>query len=149
MFAGCFVNPSAPYAYNRYPKQPWFLHAALRVVMSIAAFTQRYFLLPRISPRYPIDLLPNVQVQTGCPRLHPVITSVRPWYRPEPTGMISYCQERLLVLLGWYLKMPGPHLKSQGYRLEEMGPIKFENAGHEEIMQHAAELLGCPVDRKQ
>jgi len=67
------------------------------------------------------------------------------WYRAEPTSFFGFCREKLLLKLGIYFEMPGPHLKSSGYRLEEVGPVKVENDGHEEVMLIAAELQGCPV----
>ncbi|KIJ98542.1 hypothetical protein K443DRAFT_680660 [Laccaria amethystina LaAM-08-1] len=126
------------------PAQPWFFHALTRGVMAINWTTQRWFLLPRIYPCFPVKI--DLPKPTGerCPTLYPNKWQYRPWYKPESTGL-SYLQNKFLVAVGWHSEMPGPHLKSSGYRLEEMGPFKFESSAHEEVMQNAAELQGCPV----
>jgi len=127
------------------PEQPWYLHALMKLLMSIVAFVQRWWLLPRLSPGFPVDVrLPNV---TADPRLYPNKWQARPWYKPERTGLGCY-KDKFLVFIGWHSEMPGPHLRSSGYRLEEMGPLKFEDVGHEEVMQEAAQLQGCPVPRQ-
>ena len=57
---------------RRYPKQPWFLHTILAGSMGLAAFVQRWFLLPRSHEKFPIvTKLPEVDEKVGCPRLHP------------------------------------------------------------------------------
>ncbi|KIM44280.1 hypothetical protein M413DRAFT_378573 [Hebeloma cylindrosporum] len=129
-----------------YPEQPWLLRKSLDAGMGLAAFVQRWFLLPRSREKFPIvTKLPKVDDKVGCPRLHPTKYTYRPWYRPEPMSAFGVLREKLLLKLGVYSEMPGPHLKSSGYRLEEMGPLRFENDGHEEIMRRAAELQGCPI----
>ncbi|KAJ2929427.1 hypothetical protein H1R20_g7656, partial [Candolleomyces eurysporus] len=50
-----------------------------------------------------------------------------PWYKEEPKGRLSYLFAKLAVKLGVYAEMPGPQFRSQGYRLEEVGPQQFEN----------------------
>ncbi|KAF8151753.1 hypothetical protein B0H34DRAFT_139014 [Crassisporium funariophilum] len=128
------------------PEQPRWLHAFVDSQLAAVAFIQRWFLLPRCSYKWPIDVrLPKVKPNaTTCPRLHPNKWAARPWYMPEATGL-GYYRNQLLVAVGWYSEMPGPHLKSTGYRIEELGPSKFENTAHEEIMRKAAELQGCPI----
>ncbi|KDR72939.1 hypothetical protein GALMADRAFT_73434 [Galerina marginata CBS 339.88] len=131
-----------------YPKQPWLLKASVRGLLAGVGFFQRWFMLPRrqSSPGYPVDIrLPEEDANGGCPRLYPNKWAARPWYRPEPTSTFGYYKEKLLVKVGWYTEMPGPHLRSSGYRIEEMGPLKFENAGHEDVMREAARMLGCPI----
>lgn len=127
------------------PEQPWYLHALVKFLLSSVAFVQHWLLLPRLSPCFPVDIrLPEVSADASCPRLHPNKWQTRPWYKPEATGL-RYYKDKFLVFIGWHTEMPGPHLKSTGYRLEEMGPMRFELAGHEEVMAKAAELQGCPV----
>ena len=95
--------------------------------MSSVAFVQRWWLLPRLSPGFPVDVrLPNATVDGTCPRLYPNkldfvrIQSVRldkiihffrwqarPWYKPERTGL-GYFRDRFLVFIGWHSEMPGP-----------------------------------------
>ncbi|KAF8804023.1 hypothetical protein BYT27DRAFT_7340340 [Phlegmacium glaucopus] len=127
------------------PEQPWYMHALMKSVMSTIAFVQRWLLLPRLSFRFPVDVrLPDVNADASCPRLYPMKWQARPWYKPESTGL-GYYRDKFLVFIGWHTEMPGPHLRSAGYRLEEMGPLRFEDDGHEEVMQQAAKLHGCPV----
>ncbi|KAF8966173.1 hypothetical protein BDZ97DRAFT_1658235 [Flammula alnicola] len=129
-----------------YPKQPWLLRATVYSLLRIIGFIQHFLLPPRISPSFPIDVrLPRLRGNEESLRLRPNKYAAVPWYRPEPTTIVSYCKEKLLVKLGWHSKMPSPQLKSTGYRLEEMGPLQFEQIGHEEIMKKAAELQGCPI----
>ena len=95
--------------------------------MSSIAFVQRWWLLPRISPGFPVDVrLPNVTADGTWPRLYPnkwdsiqiqsirldkIILlfrwQVRPWYRPERTGL-GYYMDKFLVFIGWHSEMPGP-----------------------------------------
>lgn len=88
-----------------------------------------------------------------------------PWYIPEPSGVALF-KQKIAVTLGFVDKnlVPGPKFKSEGYRLEELGPPAMEKgessvytrllmkltrgihtAGHEEVMKMAAEIQGCPV----
>ncbi|PPQ67784.1 hypothetical protein CVT25_009088 [Psilocybe cyanescens] len=131
-----------------YPEQPKLLQASVSILMSSIGFFQRWLLLPRISPRFPVDVsgrVPKLDKDSGCPRLHPNKWAARPWYRPEPTNILARWREQLLVKIGWYSEMPGPHLKSSGYRIEEMGPPRFENVGREEVMRLASQLQGRPI----
>jgi hypothetical protein len=129
-----------------YPKQPWLLSTFLSGGLGLAAFVQRWILFPRCNEKFPVaSKLPKIDENAGCPRLHPNKYTYRPWYRAEPTSFFGFYREKLLLKLGIYSEMPGPHLKSPGYRLEEMGPFRFENDAHEGIMRSAAELQGCPV----
>ena len=58
--------------FYRQPEQPWYLHALVKLLMSSVAFVQRWWLLPRLSPAFPVDLrLPNVSADGTCPRLYP------------------------------------------------------------------------------
>ncbi|KAJ2929425.1 hypothetical protein H1R20_g7655, partial [Candolleomyces eurysporus] len=68
-----------------------------------------------------------------------------PWYKEEPKGRLSYVFAKLAVMLGIYAAMPGPQFRSQGYRLEEVGPQQFEGAGVEEVFNNAEKFQGCPI----
>ncbi|KAF9476143.1 hypothetical protein BDN70DRAFT_935289 [Pholiota conissans] len=121
-----------------YEKQPWIIRAAVDTVMAFVAFVQRFLLLPRYSGHSLVEYGPPRNVKPGeyC---------ARPWYKPQSSSTAGYYFDMLLVKIGYYLEMPSTQLKSGGYRLEEMGPEKFENDGHEEVMRNAAKLQGCPV----
>ncbi|PPR04673.1 hypothetical protein CVT24_011890 [Panaeolus cyanescens] len=128
------------------PKQPKYMATLMNSSMAMVAFVQRWFMLPRSNNnfRYPVDVrLPIKDGKVG-PRMVPNKFAARPWYRPEHSGVFKIW-DRMLVKIGWHQELPGPHLRSSGYRLEEMGPLQFENSGREEIMRMAAELQGCPI----
>ena len=57
--------------HHRQPAQPRFIHALTRAVMAMNWTAQRWFLLPRIYPSFPVKIdLPKL---TGkrCPKLYP------------------------------------------------------------------------------
>ena len=56
----------------RQPKQPWYLHALVKFLMSSIAFVERWWLLPRLSPCTTVEVqLPNVSADASCPRVYP------------------------------------------------------------------------------
>ncbi|KAF9005104.1 hypothetical protein BDQ17DRAFT_1353818 [Cyathus striatus] len=128
---------------NGQPEQPWYIHALVSIAMSSFAFVMLWS-LPRKEGKLPVTIKPPPPVPGVCPRLHPNRYPSKPWYRPEPTG-VWYIITWLSVKLGYFSSMPGPNLKSKGYRLEEIGPLHLENAGHEEVMKAAEELQGYPI----
>ncbi|KAF9524231.1 hypothetical protein CPB83DRAFT_898089 [Crepidotus variabilis] len=128
-----------------YPASPWIYHVIANSLMSSVSFIQRWFMLPRRHPKTHFDTSLGLRFAPGvCPRMHPKKWTAKPWYKPESTGL-GYYRDKLLVSIGFYNEMPGAHLKSDGYRLEEVGPAAFENSAHEEVMKNAADLLGCPI----
>jgi len=129
------------------PQQPWLYRISLHLVMKSMTMIQGWFLFPRRAPKFGVDTSIVTENSPGmvCPRLHPLRFAAKPWYRKEATGL-EYYFDKFLVTIGWYAEMPAPHLKSIGYRLEELGPIKFENSAHEEVMHQAAKLQGCPIE---
>ncbi|KAI4525510.1 hypothetical protein K525DRAFT_191368 [Schizophyllum commune Loenen D] len=90
--------------------------------------------------------LPHVDAISGAiRRMHPRKFPSKPWYMPEPANPLSALVVRIQVWLGLYEAAPGPQLKSEGYYLHEMGPIKFERDGRIETVKAAEAFLGCPV----
>ncbi|KAJ4469258.1 hypothetical protein J3R30DRAFT_1581761 [Lentinula aciculospora] len=84
---------------------------------------------------------------TGMPRLHAVHPrSSGPYYYPEKKGLALSIQ-CLLVKFGLQdpHTVPGKKWRSEGYRLEELGPVQWENVGHEKVMETAAEIQGQPI----
>ncbi|KAF8664838.1 hypothetical protein AX16_000679 [Volvariella volvacea WC 439] len=126
------------------PEQSWYRHVIARNSVKFVHWVQRWFCLPRTEGRAPVSMKDPKIIPGKCPRLHPAWNQVRPWYRAESTGL-GYYWDRFLVALGKHSEMPGPHLRSEGYRIEEMGPVRFEKTAHEEIMRNAAELQGYPI----
>ncbi|KAJ7119562.1 hypothetical protein C8R44DRAFT_982262 [Mycena epipterygia] len=123
------------------PEAPKYASYLVRGTLGIVAFTQRYLLPPRWKPFAIVHIdLPQMQSDT-VPRLYPTKWASKPWYKPRGWSLF----DRLLVLIGWHDDVPRPEYKCDGYRLHELGPLRFEQEGHEQIMKMAAELQGCPV----
>ncbi|KAF5375991.1 hypothetical protein D9757_008855 [Collybiopsis confluens] len=78
-------------------------------------------------------------------RSHPKWFQARPWYMPIPTTLFNKSKIWISLKLGLYDVPPGPNLRSEGYRLEEMGPVRFEQHGQDEVMRKAEEMYGCPI----
>ncbi|PPQ75159.1 hypothetical protein CVT24_007487 [Panaeolus cyanescens] len=126
------------------PKQPAYLTSLMNGILVLVGFVQGWFMLPRSDENFhhPVDIRYPVKDGKVCPRMVPNIFAPHPWYRPEQSGLLKIW-DRILVGLGWYHEMPGP--QSNGYRLEEMGSLQFENSGREEVMRMAEELQGRPI----
>jgi len=127
------------------PAQPWYMHLIMRSAVTLLSSIHYWLCLPRIHDGAVIDMeKPKVPADGSCPRLYPSKWQSRPWYKPQSTGL-GYLWNRLAMWTGFYTEMPSLRLKSNGYRLEEMGPISLEHSGREEVMRMAAELQGYPV----
>ncbi|KAL5485397.1 hypothetical protein ACEPAI_8039 [Sanghuangporus weigelae] len=116
-------------------------------VMSFFVIKARYFDLPRFKrveyvPRH----VPHEKLKEKLPRFHPAIFDKVPWYKPEPKG-IGRIWQIILLKIGYLDEedIPSSKYKSEGYRLEECGPITLEQVGHAEVMKMAAEIQGCPI----
>jgi len=129
-----------------YEEQPWYLHLLTYGVTQVAALFQRHCLLPRRAPSLFVKYDTSKPKDGSEPRMHPSRYAQRPWYKPKQRGFGAFI-EKFTVCIG--LVRPEdvalPRNKCRGYRLEELGPERFEHSGHEETMRIAAELQGCPV----
>ncbi|KAJ7248666.1 hypothetical protein C8J57DRAFT_1672386, partial [Mycena rebaudengoi] len=127
----------------RQPKPPAYCTYLIRATLGLMAYTQRFLLLPRRKPQLGANemAMPKFDEAQSVPRMFPTRFTSRAWYKPKGTALI----DRLLVLIGWHDTVPSPKTKWEGYRLEELGPIRFEQEGHEQVMRMAAELQGCPI----
>ncbi|KAF5371589.1 hypothetical protein D9758_003422 [Tetrapyrgos nigripes] len=83
--------------------------------------------------------------QDHLPRMHPLQFTQRPWYKPEPKNFLERAQLSLALWAGLYEERPSKELRSDGYRLEELGPLKFERVGNEETIRMAEELQQRPI----
>ncbi|KAF9524240.1 hypothetical protein CPB83DRAFT_861674 [Crepidotus variabilis] len=128
-----------------FPKQSAGHHSFTQNLLKFVSFVQCHLLLPRAStnPRLTVDNR-RVPDTDPCPRLHMKKWPMKPWYKPESIGL-GYYAMKLQVALGIFSDMPGPHLKSNGYRLEEIGPVELESSGYEEVFNQAAKMQGCPI----
>ncbi|KAI0311113.1 hypothetical protein OF83DRAFT_1177889 [Amylostereum chailletii] len=131
-----------------FPAQPAWMHALVYGGMRTLAFAQRYLCLPRSKATLivPLDALPAPKEAGKLARMHPDWKGPQPWYEAPRTGLARVWQA---IGLGLGLVdpeyVPGPKWRSDGYRLEEIGPIRWENVGHAQVMKQAGELRGCPV----
>ncbi|KAJ7232708.1 hypothetical protein C8J57DRAFT_1383454 [Mycena rebaudengoi] len=125
------------------PKPPAYCTYLIRATLSLMAYTQRFLLLPRRKPQPGANemAMPKFDEAQSVPRMFPTRFTSRAWYKPKGIALI----DRLLVLIGWHDTVPSPETKWEGYRLEEVGPIRFEQEGHEQVMSMAAKLQGCPI----
>ncbi|XP_006464016.1 hypothetical protein AGABI2DRAFT_209029 [Agaricus bisporus var. bisporus H97] len=130
------------------PAQPWYNHLFLRSVLYSISFVQRWLMLPRSDSNYRhpvlLDFLKNPD-GTINPRMHPTKYTVLPWYKPESSTLLGRAWDRFLVLMKIHSHIPSKSLRSEGYRLEEVGPIKLETVAREEVLKAAAVLQGCPI----
>ncbi|KZV77380.1 hypothetical protein PENSPDRAFT_621794 [Peniophora sp. CONT] len=130
------------------PAQPRALHALVDVSAAFVRFAGRHLLPPR---PYPYCVVP-VKAYTGpkrddeVARMHPLLKVTKPWYLPRATGIWRALENVTLVLgLRAADDIPGPKFDDEGYRLEELGPARWKNSGHADVMQKAGEMMGCPV----
>ncbi|KAG7098227.1 hypothetical protein E1B28_000194 [Marasmius oreades] len=113
----------------------------------IRAWTVHHLCLPRLNPALWVQMNPNPICPSadGIPRMHAFYPG--PYYFPEPTGYFAVKFQQLLLAVG--LKhpdnIPGKKWRSEGYRLEELGPGRYENEGHEQVLAAASQMQGCPI----
>lgn len=129
-----------------FPDQPRIIHAFVYVSLIAVSVFQHYLCFPRVKPRVLIPDDAEVPKEGSLPRMHPTWFAARPWYKPEPKGIWKLV-EKISVSVGFIKPnaVPGPELRSQGFRLEEIGPLRFEQHGHEEVMRLAEGIHGCPI----
>ncbi|TFY82503.1 hypothetical protein EWM64_g1506 [Hericium alpestre] len=128
------------------PEPPRAVRIFLEVVLRTAAFVQGHLLLPR---RSSISLVPwemKVVASEPVPRQNPNWYAAKPWYKPEPKGVSAIIQNAKVALgLLDPDDIPGPKYRAEGYRMEELGPPRYENSGHAEVIREAGKMMGCPL----
>ncbi|KAF7325493.1 hypothetical protein MKEN_00398300 [Mycena kentingensis (nom. inval.)] len=127
------------------PPAPTYAAPLIRTLLGSAAFIQKHLLLPRSRPGGSVKAeLPPISGDVA-PRMFPTRWTSKPWYKPA-SGLGAW--DRVLVWLNWHDDVPREEWRSGGYRLHEMGPLRWEGEGHEEVMRNAAELQGCPIAKE-
>ncbi|KAG7100280.1 hypothetical protein E1B28_002053 [Marasmius oreades] len=126
------------------------ISSTIYALFHIRAWIVHYLCLPRFKPALWVQMNMNPICPSAdeIPRMHAVYPRRSgPYYFPEPTGYFAVKLQRLLLALGLKNpdKIPGKRWRSEGYRLEELGPVRWENEGHEEVMAAAAQMQGCPI----
>ncbi|KAG7441342.1 uncharacterized protein BT62DRAFT_908696 [Guyanagaster necrorhizus] len=129
------------------PAPSKYAQTFVKTALAVRAFIVRNFMLPRFKPQgYIVVENPPYSIDSdGLMRLHTIVRRHYPWYYPVPTGW-RHAFDWLFGLTKGNL-YPGAVFKSEGYRLEELGPIRFEQHGHEEVMKEAQELYGAPIEK--
>ncbi|KAJ8456283.1 hypothetical protein ONZ45_g18784 [Pleurotus djamor] len=129
-------------------EQPTYLHVLTRSTLLSVKYFQKYLCLPRTKKEMitPQDF--PIPSPGSLARLTPTRYAARPWYRPQRTGLGSLL-DKLLVVVGFHDDLPQPKYRSEGYRIEEIGPLKYEQQGHDEVFRMAEKLQGCPITGAQ
>ncbi|KAJ3868962.1 hypothetical protein EV359DRAFT_31171 [Lentinula novae-zelandiae] len=136
------------------PEQPTYLHKIFRMTLHTIGFIQGYLCLPRSDSDpgavFDISISKATADAVSFPssklhRMHPKWFRAMPWYMPEPHTFFEAFRNWVAVKMGLYDALAGPMLKNEGYRLEEMGPVKFEKCGNEEVIRMAEEFYSCPI----
>lgn len=148
-----FLDSRARRAMQLPDPPPWIIFV-IKLIWKLRSLTICHLCLPRRKPAMWVSTFdPDLEFlaklpEGALPRLHAVFRRKRsgPWYYPESTGLRKKT-ERLLVWLGVVdsSSLPGKRWKSEGYRIEEMGPTRFENSGHDEVLKEAQSIQGQPV----
>ncbi|CAL1715323.1 unnamed protein product [Somion occarium] len=137
----------------RLPDPPsWFSHVLFALFRLQNVFV-RYACLPRRSPALWVSSyepsaedLARLVAAGELPRIPAVFKRSSPWYYPELKGFQKNIQDVLVFLkLRKPESVPSKRWKSEGYRVEELGPLRFEHQGHEEVIRMAEEIQGGPV----
>jgi hypothetical protein len=127
-----------------YEKPPRWIAKLVATTFQIRRFIIRHFFLPRFRELDPLAKPDS----TG--RLYRDAWAFEPWY--VKATVKSWLQ-------GWFWTsgkaLPGPKYKSNGFLVEELGPIEFEQSSKEPVVKEAEEMqayaskggaiaLGCP-----
>jgi hypothetical protein len=127
-----------------YNKPPRWISAFVAITFQVRRFTIRHLYLPRFSQLDPLAKADS----TG--RLFRDVWAFEPWY--IKTTVTSW-----LGGLFWTSgkTLPGPKYKSNGFLVEELGPIEYEKPSREAVVNEAEEMrsyaseketmgVGCP-----
>jgi hypothetical protein len=127
-----------------YEKPPRWISRLVASAFHIRRFIIRHLFLPRFHELEPLAKLDS----TG--RLYRDIWAFEPWYVKVTAKT---------WLQGWFWTsgkvLPGPQYKSNGFLVEELGPIEYEQVSKEPVAKEAEEMqayaykggsvvLGCP-----
>ncbi|KAJ8518719.1 hypothetical protein ONZ45_g4256 [Pleurotus djamor] len=140
----CFLDEECR-LFTMQPKQPWYIHTLGACVLHGMKYYNRYLAFPRLRPSTLVPLEPPAVREDDELRMHPTTYEFFPWYKAEGRGL-DWLQDSLLYWLDLRGSTPGKDLMSQGYRLEEVGPPRWEKSGHDEVFSAAESMFGCPIE---
>ncbi|KAL0948214.1 hypothetical protein HGRIS_010820 [Hohenbuehelia grisea] len=122
------------------PKQPGYLRPIVDFSIHSMMFFVRFFCLPRRK----LEAVVRLDEASSSGRMFPTRFQPRPWYKPRRRGVLALF-DRITVMTGMYRDPPGPQYRCEGYRLEELGPLKYEEDGHDKVIEMAEQIHGCPI----
>ncbi|KAF8989546.1 hypothetical protein BDQ17DRAFT_1434387 [Cyathus striatus] len=133
----------------RMPPPNPYISSLIYYLFKSRAFIVRHFCLPRRKPALWVQLdMSSVSVDSaGMMRMHSFYPRrAGPYYYPERTGFALFLQN-IKIAQGRLNPetVPGEKWRCRGYRLEELGPERWEHEGHEKVIREAGELQGCPI----
>ncbi|KAK7046714.1 hypothetical protein R3P38DRAFT_81565 [Favolaschia claudopus] len=130
------------------PAQPAWAHWTVKVFCRVRASIIRNWCLPRRKPSAYIAVTdpPCSFDADGRMRLHTLVRQFHPWYYPVPRCRSIY--RRVVNTLGLPSRSlePGPAFEARGYRIEELGPIRWEEDGYGRVFSDAAEMRGASIE---
>ncbi|KAJ7667537.1 hypothetical protein DFH06DRAFT_1182805 [Mycena polygramma] len=129
------------------PAQPVWAHWTAKVVCWARALFVKHCSLPRIWPVAYIALKnpPSGIGPDGRMRLYTLVRQFHPWYYPVPHGIRGF-YDRIVKAAGWSRGFyPGAAFKAEGYRIEELGPLRYEEDGHSRVFSDAEAMQGEPI----
>lgn len=120
-----------------YPKPPRWIATFAAGVFHIRRFMLRHLFLPRL---HELDPLPKPDASG---RLFRNLWAFEPWY------VKTTLKSRLEGLFWTSGKaLPGKKYKSDGFLVEELGPVEYEKASREPVTIEAQEMLAYAADEK-
>ncbi|ESK92462.1 hypothetical protein Moror_4499 [Moniliophthora roreri MCA 2997] len=126
------------------PDQPQYIKTILHTTLKLAAWHVRYFHLP-IQPAGLVESKLPDPSDGKPPLMHPKYYTSKPWYKPESKSFFGQVWDGPTVKSGKYEDVPSANFKSEGYRPDTLGPLRYEHAGQDEVFRMAETLQGCPI----
>ncbi|KAK1221550.1 hypothetical protein PQX77_015669 [Marasmius sp. AFHP31] len=113
-------------------EQPKYLKVSLDIFLRFTAWRIRYFHLPAFKK----SSVANPDFPDNPPLMHPEYFQFKPWYKPESKWFFGRWWDELLVLFGRHEDVPSKRYKSGGYRLDTMGPARYEHEHATEVFEN-------------
>lgn len=114
-----------------YPEPPRFIAVLVQIIFRTRKFILRNLTLPRL---YPLDPLPKPD-KSGRLFRDAKLWAFEPWY---VKATVSSWLGALFATSGQTL--PGKAYKSNGFLVEELGPVEFEKVSKEPVVLQAEEM---------
>ena len=137
---------------------PALLTTILKSVVIFRGLVVKHLLLPRSTPSnvladqwqapaFPPATSSTVSTdESFAPRSFVTRYNNEPWYHPLPSTPSSLIERLASFVPTFAAQAPSRSFRPEGFRLEEVGPVAFEQAGREEIRDAAERLLGAKIE---